>query len=124
MKVALIQPPVWGITDPPLGLAQLAGCCRAAGCETAVFDLNILLWKDRLKKYESLWLWEQFHFWNQPAFVATFFQDNEAAVGRHIEDILKTDAQVIGISMQSGSHLAAWSWRGASRPRTRSASSS
>ncbi|MCX5796142.1 MAG: radical SAM protein [Elusimicrobia bacterium] len=107
MKLALIQPPVWGITDPPLGLAQLAGCCRAAGCETSVFDLNILLWKERLQKYESLWLWEQFQFWNQPGFVAAFFKENEASVGRHIEAILKTDATVIGISVASGSHLAA-----------------
>jgi len=107
MKVALIQPPVWGITDPPLGLAQLAGCARAAGCEPSVFDLNILLWKDRVKKYENLWLWEQFHFWNQQAFVATFFQDNSARVERCLEDILKTGARVVGLSVHSGSHWAA-----------------
>ncbi len=107
MKVALVQPPVWWTVDPPLGLAQIAGCLKHHGHEVAVFDLNILLWKDRLKKYESLWGWEQFHFWNQPEFVSRFFSENEALVGRYVEAILRTGAPVIGLSVHNGSHLAA-----------------
>ncbi|MDE1977234.1 MAG: cobalamin-dependent protein, partial [Elusimicrobia bacterium] len=107
MKITLVQPPVWWTVDPPLGLAQIAGCLKQHGHEVAVFDLNILLWKDRLKKYESLWGWEQFHFWNQPEFVSRFFAENEALVGRYVEAILRTGAPVIGLSVHNGSHLAA-----------------
>jgi len=107
MKTALIQPPVWWTVDPPLGLAQVAGCLKHHGHDVSVFDLNILLWKDRLKKYESLWGWEQFHFWNQPEFVSRFFAEHEPLIDRYIESILRTDAPVIGLSVHNGSHLAA-----------------
>ena len=64
MKVALVQAPVWWTIDPPLGLAQVAGCARRFGYDVSVFDVNILLWRNRPKAYENAWLWEQFEFWN------------------------------------------------------------
>lgn len=106
MRVAIVQAPVWWTLDPPLGPAQIAGCLRHYGHEVFVFDLNILLWKDRLTSYESLWLWEQSHFWNHPSFVSKFFADHAARVDACVEDILRTDAKVIGFSVCSGSQLA------------------
>ncbi len=107
MKVSLIQPPVWWTLDAPLGLAQIAGCLKHHGHEASVFDLNMLLWKDRLKTYENLWDWEQFHFWTRPEFVARFFQDHASVIERHIESVLRADAEVVGLSVCNGSHLAA-----------------
>ena len=43
MKVALVQAPVWWSIDPPLGLAQIAGCTKESGFHVEIFDLNILL---------------------------------------------------------------------------------
>ncbi|MHB2026033.1 MAG: B12-binding domain-containing radical SAM protein [Elusimicrobiota bacterium] len=106
MKIALVQAPVWWTVDPPLGLAQIAGCLKSHGHEAVVFDLNMLLWKERLKKYESLWIWEQSHFWNQPEFVARFFKDNSLSIGRHVESILRQNAPIVGFSVYSGTHLA------------------
>jgi hypothetical protein len=106
MKVALIQPPVWWTIEAPLGLAQMAGCAKAAGHEVSIFDVNIRLWKDGDKAYESLWQWEQFHYWNQPDFVEKFFADREASVGRIVEEILKTDSELMAFSVNSGSYLA------------------
>ncbi|MBI3547474.1 MAG: radical SAM protein [Elusimicrobia bacterium] len=106
MRVALVQAPVWWTVDPPLGLAQIAGCARHHGHDVRVFDLNMELWALRGKRYENLWTWEQSHFWNQPAFVDRFFADNAEAVDRQVEAILKTDARVVGFSVCSGSQLA------------------
>lgn len=106
MKVALVQPPVWWTIEAPLGLAQMAGCAKAAGHEAKVFDVNIRLWKEGDKAYESLWQWEQFHYWNQPDFVRKLFSDREASIGRIIEEILETDAALIAFSVNSGSYLA------------------
>ncbi|MFI5349830.1 MAG: B12-binding domain-containing radical SAM protein [Elusimicrobiota bacterium] len=106
MKVALIQAPVWWTIDPPLGLAQIAGCAKAAGFEVEVFDLNIHLWKDRLPQYETMWLWEQFHFWNQPGIVDAFFKDHARVLEPHLERLLSSDAKVIGFSIGLGSQLA------------------
>ena len=40
MKIALIQTPVWGTREPPLGIVQLAGALKGRGFETKSFDLN------------------------------------------------------------------------------------
>ncbi len=106
MKLALVQAPVWWTVDPPLGLAQIAGCAKAAGHEVEIFDLNILLWKRRTARYENLWLWEQFHFWNQPEIVAQFFDENQAVIETEMLRILRSDAKVIGFSVCLGSQWA------------------
>ncbi|MBI3552376.1 MAG: cobalamin B12-binding domain-containing protein [Elusimicrobia bacterium] len=106
MKAALIQCPVWWTVDPPLGLAQIAGCLSHAGHEVSVFDLNIELAKKRLPGYENLWNWEQFQFWNHPGMVARFFRDNAAFFEGQLERILRTEAGLIGFSVYNGSQLA------------------
>ncbi|HRY28510.1 MAG TPA: radical SAM protein [Elusimicrobiota bacterium] len=106
MKVALVQAPVWWTIDPPLGLAQMAGCAMQYGHDVSVFDLNILLWKDRLPKYQNMWLWEQFHFWNNPQVVADFFNDNRRAIEGHVQSILRTDAKAVCFSVALGNQLA------------------
>ncbi|MFI5350533.1 MAG: B12-binding domain-containing radical SAM protein [Elusimicrobiota bacterium] len=107
MKIALIQPPVWWTSDPPLGLAQIAGCAKHRGHDVRVFDLNMLLWKRRGQKYENLWNWEQFGFWNDPAFVAGFFKDHSSYLEEILTEVLKTDAKVVAFSVHAGSQVAA-----------------
>lgn len=106
MKVALVQAPVWWTVDPPLGLAQIAGCASSFGHEVRVFDLNILLWKNRLPKYENMWLWEQFHFWNNPAVVREFCRDNSVLIEAELQKILRGDSKVIGFSVYLGAQWA------------------
>ena len=106
MKTALVQCPVWWTVDPPLGLAQVAGCLSAAGHEVSVFDLNIELARARPKGYEDSWDWERHHLWNQPDAVARFFRDNSAAIDAALLRILRTGARLIGFSVYGGSQLA------------------
>ena len=106
MKVALVQCPVWWTQDPPLGLAQIAGCVEHAGHKAQVFDLNILLWRGRTPKYENMWLWEQSHFWNDPQIVRQFYEDNEPLIAETLTAILRGDAKVVGFSVCLGSHWA------------------
>jgi radical SAM superfamily enzyme YgiQ (UPF0313 family) len=106
MKVALVQAPVWWTLDPPLGLAQIAGCAGAAGHEVQIVDLNIRLWKARTPKYENMWLWEQFHFWNNPRIVREFFRDNSVLIENEVQRILRSDAKVIGFSVYLGAQWA------------------
>lgn len=108
MKIALVQCPVWWTTDPPLGLAQVAGCLKAAGHDVAVFDLNIELWKSRPPQYANMWLWEQFQFWNEQAVVDKFFVDNSPLIEACVERILASDAQVVAFGVYHGSQLATW----------------
>lgn len=106
MKIALVQAPIWWTVDAPLGLAQIAGCMSHAGHEVSIFDLNILLAKTLSKECESLWNWEQFHFWNNPEMVARFYRDNAAFFEKQLEILLQADARLIGFSVYAGSQLA------------------
>ncbi|MHB2026036.1 MAG: B12-binding domain-containing radical SAM protein [Elusimicrobiota bacterium] len=106
MKIALVQAPVWWTLDPPLGLAQIAGCAKSAGHDVSIHDLNIVLWSRRAPQYENMWLWEQFQFWNDPQIVSRFFQDNAAAIEDELEKILVSDAEVVGFSVCLGSQWA------------------
>ncbi|HOW29007.1 MAG TPA: radical SAM protein [Elusimicrobiota bacterium] len=106
MKVALVQAPVWWTVDPPLGLAQMAGCALQYGHEVHVFDLNIQLWKQRPPQYQNMWLWEQFHLWNNPEVIKNYFETNRAVIEDYVQQILRTGVRVIGFSVALGSHLA------------------
>jgi radical SAM superfamily enzyme YgiQ (UPF0313 family) len=43
MNVALVQCPLWSVTEPPLGLAYVAAALREAGIAVAIHDLEIEL---------------------------------------------------------------------------------
>ena len=104
-KAALVQCPVWWTVDPPLGLAQIAGCLDARGIGAVVVDLNAELARGRVHGYEDLWNWEQFHRWNDPVFVARAFQDNAGIVDAALERVLRSDAAVVGFSVNAGSQV-------------------
>jgi anaerobic magnesium-protoporphyrin IX monomethyl ester cyclase len=106
LKAALVQCPVWWTVDPPLGLAQVAGCLDAAGAETTVVDLNAELAKSRVPGYENLWNWEQFHFWNDPAFVAKVYAAHAKQVDDALGRVLRSDAAVVGFSVSGGAQEA------------------
>lgn len=106
MKTALIQAPVWWTVDAPLGLAQVAGCLRAAGHEVKVLDLNILLWSRAAESERVLWNWENFHRWNDHAYVKDFFARNKALIDGEISALLAAGVKTAGFSVCSGSHLA------------------
>ena len=75
MKIALIQCPAWGTYDPPLAIAQLAGCLKEAKHEVFVFDINIRLYINRTENYKDMWAWEQCLFWYGEGAVDKFFLD-------------------------------------------------
>ncbi|MCM2266898.1 MAG: radical SAM protein [Elusimicrobiales bacterium] len=106
MKIALIQSPVWWTVDPPLGLAQIAGCLKAAGHEVHTLDLNILLWSSAPESEKVLWNWENFHRWNDPVYVREFFQRHGALIQGELSRLLAKDIGIAGFSVCSGAHLA------------------
>jgi len=102
-KVALVQCPVWWTTDPPLGLAQLAGALKAAGHDVDVFDLSIELFRVRGPAYENAWAWEQFAFWQDPAWTAACFRDHASFWDAAVARIARSDAAVVGFAAFLGS---------------------
>jgi anaerobic magnesium-protoporphyrin IX monomethyl ester cyclase len=102
-KVALVQCPVWWTTDPPLGLAQLAGSFKHFGHEVEVFDLSIELYRERGEKYKNAWAWEQFAFWQDPAWLEACFRDHAPFWDRAVARIAASDSPVVGFGVFLGS---------------------
>jgi anaerobic magnesium-protoporphyrin IX monomethyl ester cyclase len=105
MKIALVQCPVWGTYDPPLALAQLAGCLKKENHEVFVFDLNIKLYIARRESYKHLWAWEQWMFWRDEKNVDKFFQDNQSLIGNYVDGIINSRPKAVGFSVNSASRL-------------------
>jgi len=106
MKIALIQCPVWGTYDPPVGLAQLSGCLKQAGHQAAVFDINIKLYRQRSENYKNIWAWEQCGFWYDNQSVNKFFEDNRASMEEQISRITASGAKVVCFSVNAASKLS------------------
>jgi anaerobic magnesium-protoporphyrin IX monomethyl ester cyclase len=99
VKVALVQCPVWGTREPPLGLVQLSGCLKAAGFETKSFDLNNYLYRHRSKSFENLWAWEQSQFWYNSDSVAAFFASIADTIDTFAGGVLDFSPRLIGFTV-------------------------
>ncbi len=106
IRVALIQCPVWGVEDPPLGLAQMAGCVTHCGLEPLPYDLNVALWRQASLKEKEYWGWNKLALWNDSAWVNSFFENAEGQIERHVEQMLKKDPHVIAFTAAVGSQWA------------------
>lgn len=106
MKIVLIQCPVWGTYDPPIGLAQLAGCLKEAQQDVFVFDLNIKLYRSRTANFKDMWAWEQSAFWYNQENVDSFFLANKSIIDEYAFKALETDSQIFGFSVNAASRLA------------------
>ena len=103
MKAALVQCPVWGVADPPLALAQIAGCLRHANIEFKIFDLNIALWNAAMETRRRDWDWDRWALWNDAAWVRRFCEENSALLDRFAADVASFEPEAVLFSVYSGS---------------------
>ena len=105
MKIALVQTPGWGRECPPFALACLAGYVRANGHEAVCFDLNNAFYHNS-PGYERMWADKDYYsFWENPSRIQTLVQENESVIEGYVDDILATQAPVIGFATHTTSFL-------------------
>ena len=97
--IVLIQPPVWGVFDPPTALAQISACMKNAGARVRVCDLNIELFRSRSGTYQDAWAIERSSFWTNENNVSVFFADNKAFVEEYISAIAALRPKLVGLSV-------------------------
>ncbi|MDE2314175.1 MAG: hypothetical protein KGL04_08375 [Elusimicrobia bacterium] len=95
IRLALVQCPVWGVDDPPLGLAQLLGCVAHCNHHARPFDLNVRLWKECAQDEKRFWSREALPLWNDRPWTAERARAWEAKLARYAEDILSDDPQAV-----------------------------
>jgi len=106
VNVALIQCPLWGTFDPPIGLAQLSSYLKKQGHQVMSLDLNIKLYLNQGEDRRDIWAWEEGDFWYQPERVKKFFSDNSRIIDYYVEQILKYNVSIAGFSVNAASRLS------------------
>ena len=106
MRVALVQCPVWGTREPPLGIVQLSGILKSGGFEVRSFDLNNHLYRKRDDTMRNLWAWEQSLFWYNRERVHSFFRDFKDSINTFFDEIARWRPDVIGFSVTSSTYFS------------------
>lgn len=111
--VVLVQPPAWGASCPPYGIAVLKAYLASRGHPAWTLDLNIRLYKAAGEALRAMWKPERHQFWLDPEPVARAFRGElRREVERAVRDILARRPRVVGFSCvfsneQAGLLLAA-----------------
>ena len=106
MKIALVQAPAWGRDCPPYTMALLAAITRKAGYKTYCFDINNALYCSGPDKYRQCWDDKDlYNFWSSKSLVYQFLEDNQHMLNYQIQQILDTDANIIGFTVHFSSML-------------------
>jgi hypothetical protein len=103
VRVSLVQCPVWGVDDPPLGLAQMAGCVTHCTQEARVFDLNVRFWREAPADLRIYWDWDRLPFWNDAVWIDGLLSRTDALWDAYAVDILRSAPHAVAFSMAQGS---------------------
>ncbi|NLB35261.1 MAG: radical SAM protein [Elusimicrobia bacterium] len=105
-RVALIQAPVWGTREPPLGVVQLAGCLKSRGIPVKSFDFNNYLYQNRSKNFDTSWAWEQSYSWYDSEWVENFFKDYYSVAAEFVDEIMEFSPEILGFSVSASTFYA------------------
>ncbi len=106
MKVALVQCPGWGRDCPPYTMALLAAILRRENHEVFCFDINNALYCSGLEEYRKFWDDKDLYtFWSTEDLINKFVQDNQKMIEFQVEQILRSDARIIGFTVHFSSLL-------------------
>ena len=106
MDIVFIQPPFWGTTTPPLGLASMKAMANELGLETKCLDLNIELYQWAGKKYGKYWhLAEGYGPCEDQEEVLSFYKDFHHLILVYRKRLVELKPKEIWISVQNSSSL-------------------
>ncbi|MBU1999059.1 MAG: hypothetical protein KKE64_06155, partial [Candidatus Omnitrophica bacterium] len=106
MKIALVQCPGWGRDCPPYTVALLASILRKAGHRVFCFDINNSLYWSGSEEYRKFWDDKDLYsFWSSKDIIEKFIQDNQKMIEFQVEQILNSDARIIGFTVHFSSLL-------------------
>jgi len=108
VEIVLLQPPGWGVENPPLGLAMLKAYLQERGVSCRIMDLNIQLFHLRHVKYGDSWnLSYGYSLWNNREFVTGFFKEYQHEIEHFVWSVIQQRPGYIGLSVHGSSYLSA-----------------
>ncbi|MCM2325697.1 MAG: B12-binding domain-containing radical SAM protein, partial [Candidatus Woesearchaeota archaeon] len=97
--IMLVNPPPWGVDNPPTGIAYLSSFLEKKGIHTEVFDFNIFLHNRIPDPFKYLWHFENKNFWREDNAFNILMKEIEPTVQEAVKKILDSNAELIGFSV-------------------------
>jgi len=104
MKISLVLCPNWGTETPHMGIALLAANLRRHSHDVRVFDLNIRVQRG-IQGNRDIWKTEDVRQWSKADFTADFIVEKNATMDIFVEEILASDAHIIGFSIYNSTYF-------------------
>ena len=100
-RVAMIIPPAWGIIFPPYGVAKLTALMRTFGYSVKVYEANVQSYFYLLEEHgQNYWRTDRYFLWvNKENFEKYLLPDLEKLLRSVVDDIIKSNARVVGLSL-------------------------
>lgn len=93
--------PSWGVIFPPYGLSKIVGAARKGGYACKVYDLNVQLYHNLLKRTgEDYWASEKFFFWEDKWFFNEYLlKEIEDYLDQAADKMLADNPTMVGLSL-------------------------
>lgn len=102
VDIALVNPPPWGLENPPIGVSFLETYLEKHGLKAEVYDLNVALHNNCDPTYRILWNVDNRTVWkNEETFpyILSIFSES---LERWVEHLANSGARVVGFSAVDG----------------------
>jgi len=99
IELILINPPPWGIEDPPTGLAYIATYLKNKNIKVSCYDINIKFYNSASSELKHLWHVENKNFWkNKKTFnkLLNFFNQQ---INETVSEIIKQNPKIIAFNV-------------------------
>lgn len=109
-RVAMVMPPAWTILFPPYGIAKLTAVMRKFGYSVKVYDSNIESYHHLLQEHDQdYWTSARYFLWNiEENFTKYLFPDIKDILDKIVDDILRSNVRVVGMSLYNTNIFAAF----------------
>jgi len=102
VDILLINPPPWGVENPPLSLAYLSSYARKKGFTVEVLDLNLKFWQHAPFSYKLLWHVENKNFWKKKETYDLIEKVLEKDLEEACREIIRRNPSLVGFSVVDG----------------------
>jgi len=102
LDILLVNPPPWGVENPPLSLAFLSRYAREKGFSVESLDLNLKFYKKVSQEWKLLWHVENKNFWARDETYPLVESIIEEFLEKSAEEILGKNPSLLGISVVDG----------------------
>ena len=97
--ILLVNPPPWGVEDPPIGIAYIATYMQKKGIKVSCYDMNIKIYNSCPQELKHLWHVENKNFWKNKETFEKLLKIMHKQIEKAVQDIIRYEAPIIAFNV-------------------------